>query len=106
MIQAIIQIQIEISALVDIDELNKNGKDKEIDVYAIGFEEMVDLDAKNIMNASKENAKEWALELGKTLNKEPNKYCLVTFHQLVGVCLYVFVRTELANKIRFISLPQ
>ena len=35
---------------------------------------MVDLDAKNIMNASKENAKEWALELGKTLNKEPNKY--------------------------------
>ena len=41
-----------------------------------------------------------ALELGKTLNKEPGKYCLVTFHQLVGVCLYVFVRTELANKIR------
>ena len=62
---------------------------------------MVDLDAKNIMNASKENAKEWALELGKTLNKEPSKYCLVTFHQLVGVCLYVFVRTGLANKIRY-----
>ena len=88
-------------ALVDIDEPSKNGKEKQIDVYAIGFEEMVDLDAKNIMNASKENAKEWALELGKTLNKEPSKYCLVTFHQLVGVCLYVFVRTGLANKIRY-----
>lgn len=73
--------------------------DKVIDIYAIGFEEMVDLDAKNIMNASKENAKEWALELGKTLNRD-HTYCMVTFHQLVGVCLYVFVRTDLAGKIR------
>ena len=30
---------------------------KQVDMYAIGFEEMVDLDAKNIMNASSENAK-------------------------------------------------
>lgn len=71
-----------------------------IDIYAIGFEEMVDLDAKNIMNASKENAKEWALELGKTLNSREEKYCLLTFHQLVGVCLYVFVRPQLASSIR------
>ena len=28
-----------------------------MDIYAIGFEEMVDLDAKNIVNASKENGK-------------------------------------------------
>ena len=74
-------------------------EDKVIDIYAIGFEEMVDLDAKNIMNASKEHAKEWAIELGKTLNRD-NKYCLLTFHQLVGVCLYVFVRPQLANSIR------
>ena len=43
--------------------------EKVIDMYAIGFEEMVDLDAKNIVNASTENAKEWAIELGKTLNR-------------------------------------
>ena len=60
---------------------------------------MVDLDAKNIMNASKEHAKEWALELSKTLNRD-EKYCLLTFHQLVGVCLYVFVRPQLAKSIR------
>ena len=86
-----------LAALVDVDEPTKD--DKVIDIYAIGFEEMVDLDAKNIMNASKENAKEWALELGKTLNRD-HKYCMVTFHQLVGVCLYVFVRVDLASKIR------
>ena len=84
-------------ALVEVDEPAKD--DKVIDIYAIGFEEMVDLDAKNIMNASKENAKEWALELGKTLNRD-HKYCMVTFHQLVGVCLYVFVRVDIASKIR------
>ena len=83
--------------MVDVDEPPKD--DKPIDIYAIGFEEMVDLDAKNIMNASKENAKEWALELGKTLCRD-RSYCLITFHQLVGVCLYVFVRSELAAKIR------
>ena len=84
-------------ALVDVDEPPKD--EKAIDIYAIGFEEMVDLDAKNIMNASKENAKEWALELTKTLCRDQS-YCLITFHQLVGVCLYVFVRSELAGKIR------
>jgi hypothetical protein len=51
------------------------------------------------VNASKENGKEWAVELAKTLNRS-EKYCLLTFHQLVGVCLYVFVRPHLAPFIR------
>lgn len=38
------------SALVDLSQAH-NDELKPIDVYAIGFEEMVDLDAKNIMNA-------------------------------------------------------
>ena len=76
--------------LVEVED-EGGSQEKIIDMYAIGFEEMVDLDAKNIMNASKENGKEWALELAKTLNRD-HAYSLVTFHQLVGVCLYVFVR--------------
>ena len=51
------------------DSYNFQVDEKVIDMYAIGFEEMVDLDAKNIVNASTENAKEWAIELGKTLNR-------------------------------------
>ena len=88
-------------------DLADEGEDKEkiIDMYAIGFEEMVDLDAKNIMNASKENAKEWALELQKTLNRD-HTYSLVTFHQLVGVCLYVFVRPELAGYIKEVYVEE
>jgi len=84
----------------DLVNLDTSATDeKPIDVYAIGFEEMVDLDAKNIVNASGENAREWAVELAKTLNRD-TKYCLVTFHQLVGVCLYVFVRPEMVGGIR------
>ena len=40
-----------IAALVDLSESANDTKHKPIDVYAIGFEEMVDLDAKNIVNA-------------------------------------------------------
>lgn len=83
------------SLIIDTD-----GEEPPVDIYAIGFEEMVDLDAKNIVNASKENGKEWAVELAKTLNSRKEKYCLLTFHQLVGVCLYIFVRPHLAPYIR------
>ena len=36
-------------ALIDLSESSTDEK-KPIDIYAIGFEEMVDLDAKNIVN--------------------------------------------------------
>ena len=36
-------------ALIDLSEASTDEK-KPIDIYAIGFEEMVDLDAKNIVN--------------------------------------------------------
>ena len=57
-----------ITVLIDVSEDPTDDK-KPIDIYAIGFEEMVDLDAKNIVNASSENAKGWATELTKTLNR-------------------------------------
>ena len=94
---------------------------KPIDIYAIGFEEMVDLDAKNILNASAENAKGWATELTKILNRD-EKFVLLTYLQLVsninamaifpwnwfqifqvGVCLYVFVKPDLAPYIKDVA---
>ncbi|XP_059090202.1 synaptojanin-1-like isoform X2 [Tigriopus californicus] len=86
----------------DLSECSTDEK-KPIDIYAIGFEEMVDLDAKNIMNASSENAKSWASELTKTLNRD-EKFSLITYQQLVGVCLYVFVRPELAPHIQDVAV--
>lgn len=90
------------SVLIDLSESDTDER-KRVDVYAIGFEEMVDLDAKNIVNASSENAKGWASELTKILNRD-EKFVLVTYLQLVGVCLYVFVRPELAPHIRDVAV--
>ncbi|XP_022193841.2 synaptojanin-1 [Nilaparvata lugens] len=75
---------------IDEDSCN-NGQP--IDIYAIGFEEIVDLNASNIMAASNENAKAWAIELQKVLSRD-NEYVMLTYIQLVGVCLYLFIRPE------------
>ncbi|RZB41639.1 Syja N, DUF1866, and/or Exo endo phos domain containing protein [Asbolus verrucosus] len=74
-----------------------------VDIYAIGFEEIVDLNAANIVNTSSENAKSWATELQKVLSRD-RPYVLITYQQLVGVCLYVFVRPEHVPYIRDVAV--
>lgn len=88
------------------------------DIYAVGFEELVDLNASNIVNTrycspthcstcstayfcSSTNRKYWGKELEKIFSATDNyKYRMLTSHQLVGLCLYVFVRPHLAPYIR------
>ena len=72
------------------------------DIYAVGFEEIVDLNASNIMAASNDNAKAWAAELQKVLSRD-RPFALLTSVQLVGVCLYVFIRPELAGSVRDVA---
>lgn len=76
--------------------------DKPIDIFAIGFEEIVDLNASNIMKASTTNAREWQKELLKTISRD-HKYVVLTSVQLVGVILYVFIRPHLAPFIRDVA---
>ncbi|XP_036332879.1 synaptojanin-1 [Rhagoletis pomonella] len=74
-----------------------------VDIYAIGFQEIVDLNASNIVAASTDNAKLWAEELQKTISRD-NDYVLLTYQQLVGVCLYIYVRPEHAPFIRDVAI--
>lgn len=74
-----------------------------VDIFAIGFEEIVDLNASNIMAASSDNAKAWAEELQKVLSRD-NEYVLITYQQLVGVCLYLFIRPEHAPYLRDVAV--
>ncbi|XP_071994725.1 synaptojanin-1 isoform X2 [Engystomops pustulosus] len=76
---------------------------KPIDIFAIGFEEMVELNAGNIVNASTTNQKLWAVELQKTISRD-NKYVLLASEQLVGVCLFVFIRPQHAPFIRDVAV--
>lgn len=88
-------------SLVDLT----NVKDVSLpaDIYAIGFQEIVDLNASNIVAASTDNAKLWAEELQKTISRD-NEYALLTYHQLVGVCLYVFIRSVHIPYIRDVAI--
>lgn len=63
------------------------------DLYAIGFEELVDLTAHNIVSTSSSNKREWAAALQKVLSRD-TPYELLTAEQLVGVCLYIFIRPK------------
>lgn len=88
--------------LVDVTSKDKTPS-RPVDIYAIGFEEIVDLNAANIMAASTENAKAWAEELQKVLSRD-RPYVLVTYQQLVGVCLYLFVRPEHVSHIKDVAV--
>ncbi|KAG5837500.1 hypothetical protein ANANG_G00239930 [Anguilla anguilla] len=81
----------------------QGSKSSPVDIYAIGFEEMVELNAGNIVSASTTNQKLWAAELHKTLSRD-YKYVLLTSEQLVGVCLFVFIRPQHAPFIRDIAV--
>uniref|UniRef100_A0A8D3EBB3 phosphoinositide 5-phosphatase n=1 Tax=Scophthalmus maximus TaxID=52904 RepID=A0A8D3EBB3_SCOMX len=74
-----------------------------IDIFAVGFEEMVELNAGNIVSASTTNQKLWAAELQKNLSRD-HKYVLLASEQLVGVCLFVFIRPQHAPFIRDVAV--
>nr|DBA34476.1 TPA: hypothetical protein GDO54_002031 [Pyxicephalus adspersus] len=78
-------------------------RSKPTDIFAIGFEEMVELNAGNIVNASTTNQKLWAAELQKTISRD-NKYVLLASEQLVGVCLFIFIRPQHAPFIRDVAV--
>ncbi|XP_063006359.1 synaptojanin-1 isoform X6 [Melospiza melodia melodia] len=81
----------------------QDHKNKPVDIFAIGFEEMVELNAGNIVNASTTNQKLWAAELQKTISRD-YKYVLLASEQLVGVCLFVFIRPQHAPFIRDVAV--
>uniref|UniRef100_A0A4W4FXS3 phosphoinositide 5-phosphatase n=1 Tax=Electrophorus electricus TaxID=8005 RepID=A0A4W4FXS3_ELEEL len=71
------------------------------DIFAIGFEEMVELNAGNIVSAS--NRQMFCPLLQKNISRD-HKYVLLASEQLVGVCLFVFVRPQHAPFIRDVAV--
>lgn len=90
-------------SLVNVSHPSDGKSCVPIDIFAIGFEEIVDLNAANIMAASSENAKAWAEELQKVLSRD-RSYVLLTYQQLVGVCIYLFVRPEHVPHIKDVAI--
>lgn len=89
-------------SLVDVSH-PEDTNEPPIDVFAIGFQEIVDLNASNIVAASSDNAKAWAEELQKVISRD-EEYVLLTYQQLVGVCLYIYIRPQHAQYIRDVAI--
>uniref|UniRef100_K7G8L8 Synaptojanin-2 n=1 Tax=Pelodiscus sinensis TaxID=13735 RepID=K7G8L8_PELSI len=73
------------------------------DIFAVGFEEMVELNAGNIVNTSTTNRKMWGEQLQKAVSRT-HRYILLTSAQLVGVCLFIFVRPYHVPFIRDVAI--
>ncbi|KFQ93604.1 Synaptojanin-2, partial [Nipponia nippon] len=73
------------------------------DIFAVGFEEMVELSAGNIVNASTTNRKMWGEQLQKAISRT-HRYVQLTSAQLVGVCLFIFVRPYHVPFIRDVAI--
>lgn len=74
----------------------------EIDMFVIGFEEIVDLNAQNIFSASEENATIWRKKITEFLGPLGDYVELIYENlQLVGVCLFVFVARKHVGAIRY-----
>ncbi|XP_052872010.1 synaptojanin-1 [Anopheles cruzii] len=89
-------------SLVDFSHA-EDTNEPPVDVFAIGFQEIVDLNASNIVAASSDNAKAWAEELQKVVSRD-EEYVLLTYQQLVGVCLYIYIRPQHAPYIRDVAI--
>ncbi|XP_053500582.1 synaptojanin-1 isoform X2 [Ictalurus furcatus] len=81
----------------------QDSRPQPADIFAIGFEEMVELNAGNIVSASTTNQKLWAAELQKSISRD-HKYVLLASEQLVGVCLFIFIRPQHAAFIRDVAV--
>lgn len=75
------------------------------DIVAIGLEEIVDLNASNMMKASTTNQRIFCETVRQTLCKRSReKYIVIACEQLVGVCLIICVRIHLLPRIKGLSL--
>lgn len=75
------------------------------DVYAVGFQEIVELSPQQIMNSDPTRKQLWEQVVRNTLNRRQaalggEKYVLLRSEQLVGAALCVFVKTSSLGRIK------
>lgn len=94
-------------ALLDADSLN-------YDLIAVGFEEIVDLNASNLVKASTTNQRLWRDGLKRSVDQfqqtkfGPNaeNFVVLCCEQLVGVCLILFCRASLLASVRDLAIGE
>lgn len=75
------------------------------EIVAVGFQEIVELSAQQIMNSDPTRKQAWERAIKKTLNGHAQriggeKYVLLRSGQLVGAALCIFVKVSVLSKIK------
>ena len=75
------------------------------EIMVVGFQEIVELSAQQIMNSDPTRKQEWERAIQQTLNRKAQeiggeKYVLLRSGQLVGAALCIFVRASSLHKIK------
>lgn len=73
------------------------------DIYAIGFQEMVDLNAMNVAidgGKAVQRSQFWSEKIVESLDSTGSKYKLVMEKHLVGLLVLVFVRAAIEGKVK------
>ncbi|KAI1082757.1 SacI homology domain-containing protein [Whalleya microplaca] len=83
----------------------KELNSKQPEIVAVGFQEIVELSAQQIMNSDPTRKQQWERALRKTLNSRAKqvggeKYVLLRSGQLVGAALCIFVKASSLPKIK------
>ena len=81
---------------------DREGERKPVDIYAIGFQEIVDLNAVNVAldgSQTKSRSEYWTEKISSCLKQKAGqeRYVLLTSKALVGVLLCIFARESLVS---------
>eukprot|EP01134_Creolimax_fragrantissima_P003445 CFRG3445T1 len=76
------------------------------DVYAIGFQEIVNIEAKSIYKADEGNLEQWRLRITGALSTQSTTYNLLAQRQLVGVALLIFVAVPALPMVRDVVITK
>ncbi|CCG82087.1 Inositol-1,4,5-trisphosphate 5-phosphatase 1 [Taphrina deformans PYCC 5710] len=89
------------------DWLRPSDMQKEPDIYAIGFQEIVELTPAQIVSADPVKVRNWADKVLKCLDPKNNdRYVLLRTGQLVGAALLIFVKSKCLKDIKLVEGAQ
>ncbi|EST05593.1 Endonuclease/exonuclease/phosphatase [Kalmanozyma brasiliensis GHG001] len=83
-----------------------DGQEQEPDIFAIGFQEIVELTPQQILMTDPDKIRIWEAKIMETIARRPgarSRYILLRSEQLVGTALVVLIKEELVNDVRLVE---
>ncbi|KAI5949374.1 INP53 [Candida jiufengensis] len=73
------------------------------DIYAIGFQELIELNAGSILNADVSKPLKWAAILNEQLNSQREQYALLRTESIASMSLFLFVKKSSVQYVTQVS---